>query len=161
MKGQNSGQMYLTVLQNQGLKDIFIACVDSLKGFPNAINAVYPQCIWCVIVWNLFLGKITKRWQWPWSWFTKHQLKHKHEKIWPHFRKNDNLLPEAGKRIGQISPHFLITRPTSAKRFIPQMRWNHSIAWFDEWLKSATCSQRTIRYSKWYGLRWKMHQRNG
>jgi transposase, mutator family len=25
------------------LKDIFIACVGGLKGFPEAINAVYPQ----------------------------------------------------------------------------------------------------------------------
>ncbi|MFW9317884.1 transposase, partial [Glaesserella parasuis] len=25
------------------LKDIFIACVDGLKGFPEAINTVYPK----------------------------------------------------------------------------------------------------------------------
>jgi putative transposase len=30
-------------LQNRGLKDIFIACVDGLKGFPEAIEAVYPR----------------------------------------------------------------------------------------------------------------------
>ncbi len=33
----------LTELQNRGLKDILIACVDGLKGFPDAINTVYPQ----------------------------------------------------------------------------------------------------------------------
>ncbi len=33
----------LTELQNRGVKDILIACVDGLKGFPDAINAVYPQ----------------------------------------------------------------------------------------------------------------------
>ncbi|MFU2111231.1 transposase, partial [Glaesserella parasuis] len=33
----------LTELQNRGLKDIFIACVDGLKGFPEAINTVYPK----------------------------------------------------------------------------------------------------------------------
>jgi len=33
----------LTELQNRGLKDILIACVDGLKGFPEAIQAVYPQ----------------------------------------------------------------------------------------------------------------------
>ncbi|KHI46737.1 transposase, partial [Escherichia coli] len=33
----------LTELKNRGLKDIFIACVDGLKGFPEAINAVYPE----------------------------------------------------------------------------------------------------------------------
>lgn len=33
----------VTELKNRGLKDIFIACVDGLKGFPEAIEAVYPQ----------------------------------------------------------------------------------------------------------------------
>ena len=33
----------LTELQNRGLKDIFIACVDGLTGFPEAIQTVYPQ----------------------------------------------------------------------------------------------------------------------
>ena len=32
----------LTELQNRGLRDIFIAAVDGLKGFPEAINTVYP-----------------------------------------------------------------------------------------------------------------------
>jgi putative transposase len=33
----------LTELRNRGVKDIFIACVDGLKGFPEAIEAVFPQ----------------------------------------------------------------------------------------------------------------------
>lgn len=33
----------LIELQNRGVKDIFIACVDGLKGFPEAIEAVYPR----------------------------------------------------------------------------------------------------------------------
>ena len=33
----------LTELQNRGVNDILIACVDGLKGFPEAINTVYPQ----------------------------------------------------------------------------------------------------------------------
>jgi putative transposase len=33
----------LTELKNRGLQDILIACVDGLKGFPEAINSVYPQ----------------------------------------------------------------------------------------------------------------------
>jgi putative transposase len=35
----------LTDLQNRGVKDIFITCVDGLKGFPDAIEAVYPKAI--------------------------------------------------------------------------------------------------------------------
>jgi putative transposase len=33
----------VTELQNRGVKDIFIACVDGLTGFPEAIEAVFPQ----------------------------------------------------------------------------------------------------------------------
>ena len=32
-----------TELHNRGVQDIFIACVDGLKGFPEAIEAVFPQ----------------------------------------------------------------------------------------------------------------------
>lgn len=44
---ENEGSKFwlsvLTELQNRGIKDILIACVDGLKGFPDAINTVYPQ----------------------------------------------------------------------------------------------------------------------
>ena len=33
----------LTELQNRGVEDIFIACVDDLKDFPQAIETVYPK----------------------------------------------------------------------------------------------------------------------
>jgi len=33
----------LTELNNRGVKDIFIACVDGLTGFPEAIETVFPQ----------------------------------------------------------------------------------------------------------------------
>jgi transposase-like protein len=33
----------LTDLKNRGVKDIFIACVDGLTGFPEAIEAAYPR----------------------------------------------------------------------------------------------------------------------
>ena len=33
----------LTELRNRGVKDIFIACVDGLKGFPQAIETMFPQ----------------------------------------------------------------------------------------------------------------------
>jgi putative transposase len=44
---QNEGAKFwlscLTDLKNRGLDDIFIACIDGLSGFPEAIRAVYPQ----------------------------------------------------------------------------------------------------------------------
>ena len=33
----------VTELKNRGVKDIFIACVDGLKGFPEAIETVFPD----------------------------------------------------------------------------------------------------------------------
>ena len=33
----------LTDLQNRGVEDILIACIDDLKGFPEAIQSVYPN----------------------------------------------------------------------------------------------------------------------
>lgn len=33
----------VTELKNRGVSDIFSACVDGLKGFPEAIEAIYPQ----------------------------------------------------------------------------------------------------------------------
>ena len=33
----------VTELKNRGVKDILIACVDGLKGFPEAIESVFPQ----------------------------------------------------------------------------------------------------------------------
>jgi putative transposase len=35
----------VTELRNRGVQDIFIACVDWLKGFPDAIEAVFPKAV--------------------------------------------------------------------------------------------------------------------
>jgi transposase-like protein len=44
---QNEGAKFwlgvITELKNRGIQDIFIACVDGLKGFPEAIESVFPQ----------------------------------------------------------------------------------------------------------------------
>jgi transposase-like protein len=44
---QNEGAKFwlacLTDLQNRGLSDIFVACIDGLSGFADAIHAAYPQ----------------------------------------------------------------------------------------------------------------------
>jgi putative transposase len=45
--GENEGAKFwlacLTDLKNRGLGDIFIACIDGLSGFAEAIHAAYPQ----------------------------------------------------------------------------------------------------------------------
>jgi putative transposase len=45
--GENEGAKFwmnvLTELKNRGVRDILIACVDGLKGFPDAIGNLYPE----------------------------------------------------------------------------------------------------------------------
>lgn len=42
-EGANFWLGVVTELQNRGVKDILIACVDGLKGFPEAIRSVFPK----------------------------------------------------------------------------------------------------------------------
>lgn len=42
-EGANFWLQVLTDLANRGVKDILIACVDGLKGFPEAIEAIFPN----------------------------------------------------------------------------------------------------------------------
>jgi putative transposase len=35
----------LSELRSRGVKDIYLVCVDGLKGFPQAIEAIYPQAL--------------------------------------------------------------------------------------------------------------------
>lgn len=35
----------ITDLKNRGIEQIYIACVDGLKGFPEAINSIVPKTI--------------------------------------------------------------------------------------------------------------------
>lgn len=45
--GENEGAKFwlsvMTELKNRGVQDILIACVDGLKGFPEAIESIYPK----------------------------------------------------------------------------------------------------------------------
>jgi transposase-like protein len=45
--GENEGAKFwlscLTDLKNRGLNDIFVACIDGLSGFAEAVHAAYPQ----------------------------------------------------------------------------------------------------------------------
>jgi len=42
-EGANFWLQVLTDLSNRGVKDILIACVDGLKGFPEAIESIFPD----------------------------------------------------------------------------------------------------------------------
>ena len=42
-EGANFWLNVLTELKNRGVEDVFIACIDGLKGFPEAINSLFPK----------------------------------------------------------------------------------------------------------------------
>lgn len=42
-EGANFWLSVLTDLQNRGVKDVLIAAIDGLKGFPEAINSIFPK----------------------------------------------------------------------------------------------------------------------
>ncbi len=42
-EGAQNWLSVMTDLQNRGVKDILIASVDGLKGFPEAIESIYPE----------------------------------------------------------------------------------------------------------------------
>ncbi|NRA89125.1 MAG: IS256 family transposase, partial [Rhizobiales bacterium] len=42
-EGANFWLSVLTDMNNRGVEDILIACVDGLSGFPEAINSIYPE----------------------------------------------------------------------------------------------------------------------
>lgn len=42
-EGSNFWLSVLSDLQNRGVKDILITCIDGLKGFPDAIKSVFPE----------------------------------------------------------------------------------------------------------------------
>lgn len=44
-EGAKQWMAILTELRNRGLEDVLVCCVDGLKGFPDAIEAVWPQTI--------------------------------------------------------------------------------------------------------------------
>ena len=44
-EGAKSWLTFMTELRNRGVQDVLIVCIDGLKGFPEAIEAVYPKAL--------------------------------------------------------------------------------------------------------------------
>ena len=98
----------LTELQTRGVKDILIACVDGLKGFPEAIEAVYPDTrIQLCIVHQACLSR---------------QVRHSMKFVpWKDYKPACLSLPAAGRQTGQrrsqanLPGHHRRTSPTGAQ----------------------------------------------
>ena len=44
-EGSKAWLMFMTEFRNRGVKDVLIVCVDGLKGFPEAIETVFPEAL--------------------------------------------------------------------------------------------------------------------
>src|SRR5438552_328767 len=44
-EGSNAWLTFMTEFRNRGVKDVLIVCVDGLKGFPEAIETVFPEAL--------------------------------------------------------------------------------------------------------------------
>ena len=124
----------LTELQNRGVKDILIACVDGLIGFPDAIQTVYPQTqIQLCIV---HMGRNSVRYV-PWKDYkaVTSDLKKIYQSVTEeealveldNFEKKwDDFYPQIS-RSWRSHWHNLIIPPIYVKRFTPPTPSNLSI----------------------------------
>ncbi len=49
-EGANFWLSVLTDLQNRGVEDVLIVCVDGIRGFPDAIQSVYPRPLYSFVL---------------------------------------------------------------------------------------------------------------
>ena len=62
-EGANFRLEVLSDLQNRGVQDILICCVDGLKGFPDAIQSVFPNTSVQLCIVHQIRSSIKHRWQ--------------------------------------------------------------------------------------------------
>jgi putative transposase len=141
--GQNEGAKFwlacLTDLKNRGLKDIFVACIDGLSGFAEAVHAAYPQTSVQLCIVHLVraalryvstqdsqavvadLEKFTRP---PRCWKPSKRWRLLLKPGTPSIRR----LPGSGAPSGATSSRCLTFHRRSAKRSTPPTRSNRSTA---------------------------------
>ena len=128
----------VTELKNRGVQDIFIACVDGLKGFPEAIETVYPQAIVQLCIVHMVRTASTtsdginaRKWLLIYVWSTAPPRLMRLSKRYLTLRKNGTMpihrLPYPGAIIGNASFRSLTTRLRYVALFTQPMRLNQSI----------------------------------
>ena len=124
----------LTELQNRGVKDILIASVDGLKGFPEAIEAVYPRTEVQLCIVHLVRAALNYV---PWELrkpvaadlqliyraATVAEAEQHLQELETKWKAYPSVC-QVWRRNGRGSRRFAITRQTSAKRSIPPTAWN-------------------------------------
>ena len=108
----------LTELKNRGVADVFIACVDGLKGFPEAIEAVYPQTAVQLCLVHQVRGSLNYV-----SWKQRKEVAADLKPIY-----QASTAEEAGQRLNDFAAKWDRAYPTISQMW--RRNWEHLIPFF-------------------------------
>jgi len=109
----------VTELKNRGVQDIFIACVDGLKGFPDAIESVFPQTKVQLCIVHMVRNSLK-------------YVPHKNKKtVSADLKKvyDATTVDEAAARLDEFARKWDQQYPTISKQW--HMHWENVIPFFD------------------------------
>jgi putative transposase len=109
----------VTELKNRGVQDIFIACVDGLKGFPEAIETVYPQTAVQLCIVHLVRNSLNYV-----SWKMRKQVADGLKRIY-----QSATTDEAEQRLAEFEAQWNDAYPSIAQ--IWRRNWSRIIPFFD------------------------------
>ena len=109
----------VTELKNRGVQDIFIACVDGLKGFPEAIETVYPQTAVQLCIVHLVRNSLNYV-----SWKMRKQIAADLKQIY-----QSSTVDEAEQRLAEFESQWNDAYPPIAQ--IWRRNWSRIIPFFD------------------------------
>lgn len=92
----------LTEIKNRGVQDVFIACVDGLKGFPEAIETVFPRAQVQLCIVHLVRQSLNYV-----SWKQRRQVAADLRPIY-----GAPTAEEAGRQLGEFAAKWDATHPT-------------------------------------------------
>jgi putative transposase len=109
----------VTELKNRGVQDIFIACVDGLKGFPEAIETVYPQTAVQLCIVHLVRNSLNYV-----SWKMRKQVADDLKRIY-----QSATVDDAEQRLTEFEAQWNDAYPSIAQ--IWRRNWSRIIPFFD------------------------------
>jgi len=108
----------VTELKNRGVDDIFIACVDGLKGFPEAIETVYPHATVQLCIVHLVRNSLNYV-----SWKMRKQVANDLKRIY-----QSATVDEAEQRLAEFEAQWDDAYPSIAQ--IWRRNWDRIIPFF-------------------------------
>ncbi len=108
----------MTEMKNRGVQDVFIACVDGLKGFPEAIEAVFPKTQVQLCIVHLVRQSLTYV-----SWKQRRAVASALRPIY-----TAPTAEEAGRQLDEFAAKWDITHPTISQ--VWRRNWERIIPFF-------------------------------